>query len=78
MPINSQHKEKYRTLKVQVDMVREKSIACTIGEGNSVRVMNMPRSAISYASQRGFGRIMTFPVIQHLEIAEWLCKKEGL
>lgn len=75
---NEHSKEKYKSVKIQIDMVRDKSIAATITERDSVRTMFIPRSAISYVSQKAFGSIMTFPVTRYVDIAEWLCKREGI
>lgn len=79
MPLNSQYKEKYTSRRIRIDMVRERSINATLGaETDNPRLVIIPRSAISYASQKSFGRIMTFPVTMTIDIADWLIRKENL
>lgn len=79
MTYNSYYKEAYKSLHVQIDMIGPKVIYITIGSlTDTPRIMNIPRAALSYRCDKGFGNIMTFPVTRDIEVANWLCRKEGL
>lgn len=73
---NSGYKEDYSTRKIQIDIIFEKYIKATIGTDDNIRLISIPRSAISDLSQKEFSTIMNFPVIRHVQIARWLLRKE--
>ena len=80
MAINSHSKEKYQTVRVRLDMVREKSIQVAFMKNGKVideSMCSLPRSTLSHATDRGFGNIMTFPIFRDIEVAVWKLKDIG-